>query len=395
MKKKFLPSFEPARLVRGTSRWYISFYAVNDLTKRREKFKLTFNLNRITDLRLRARVGEELAQKITWWLEQGKPISRFDAGKVKMMEVASQNDMRATPIAKVLEDMLKVQEKILRPDSLRSYKGVASTFVAYLTSRRLQDLRCDELARHHAAGYLDHCLVERHLSPRSYNNQISHMRTLLNKLQQRGYLNDNPFEKLSFLRTPKKHRRTFTTQEARTVAGYIQQHDRLLFYALILEYACYIRPAELRRLRFQNIDLRAGTVTIGEEQAKDKEERSVIIPSDFLPLLDADFFEKNPADWYVFGENWAPHAKKPCGKSTMYQKHVRILAELHAAGKLDNITGLTWYSWKDTGITDALENLPLLVVKDQAGHSDPKMTLRYRQKGVTNPKMKGFKNRIV
>lgn len=90
MKKKFLPSFEPARLVRGTSRWYISFYAVNDLTKRREKFKLTFNLNRITDLRLRARVGEDLAQKITWWMEQGKPISRFDPEKVRLMELTIQ-----------------------------------------------------------------------------------------------------------------------------------------------------------------------------------------------------------------------------------------------------------------------------------------------------------------
>jgi len=64
-------------------------------------------------------------------------------------------------------------------------------------------------------------------------------------------------------------------------------------------------------------------------------------------------------------------------------------------GELKNIAGLTWYSWKDTGITDALEDLPLMAVRDQAGHSDAKMTLKYYHKARVNKGMQRLKNRLV
>lgn len=394
MKKKFLPSFEPARLVRGTSRWYISFYAVNDLTKRREKFKLTFNLNRITDLRLRARVGEDLAQKITWWMEQGKPISRFDPEKVRLMELTIQQEMNRKPLMDAIDAVLDVHAQILRSESMRSYRGVCEKFRQFLHARKWEKLLCSELTKAHAAAYLDHCLTERRLSARTYNNQIIHLRTIINKLIHRGYLQENPFSNLPLLRPMKKQRRVFTHFEARAVAKYIQATDRLLFYALLLEYTGYIRPAELRRLKFENIDLKAGIIRLGDTQTKDKEERFVTIPSDFLQHFDVQFFAAYPAKWFVFGQNMAPHPDKPCGISTMYNKHLRALKELQRRGELADITGLTWYSWKDTGITDALEDLPILAVKDQAGHSDVKMTLRYRQAEKVNRSMKGFKNKL-
>lgn len=79
----------------------------------------------------------------------------------------------------------------------------------------------------------------------------------------------------------------------------------------------------------------------------------------------------------------------------MYHLHREYLKDLKKAGALHNIEGLTWYSWKDTGITDALHDLPLLAVKDQAGHSDPKMTMKYRHPEKVNPHMKKFQNRLT
>lgn len=80
----------------------------------------------------------------------------------------------------------------------------------------------------------------------------------------------------------------------------------------------------------------------------------------------------------------------------MYRRHQRILKKLKKERLLGDIAGLTWYSWKDTGITDALEDLPILFVQDQAGHSSPKMTLKYRHKNKVNEKIKkGFRNRLL
>lgn len=80
----------------------------------------------------------------------------------------------------------------------------------------------------------------------------------------------------------------------------------------------------------------------------------------------------------------------------MGNKHRRALKALKKAKKLGNIDGLTWYSWKDTGITEALEQLPLVSVQEHAGHTKPEMTLRYRHKKAINEKVKeGFKNTVI
>ncbi len=80
----------------------------------------------------------------------------------------------------------------------------------------------------------------------------------------------------------------------------------------------------------------------------------------------------------------------------MEKKHRDILRKLKENGSLNDITGLQWYSWKDTGITDALDDIPLLAVQDQAGHSTPEMTLLYRHKKLINKKIQeGFKNRVI
>jgi hypothetical protein len=75
----------------------------------------------------------------------------------------------------------------------------------------------------------------------------------------------------------------------------------------------------------------------------------------------------------------------------MYRLHKGILEDLQREGALGDIAGLQWYSWKDTGITEALEQVPILHVQDQAGHHSPEMTLKYRHKKRKNAGMDGWR----
>lgn len=53
------------------------------------------------------------------------------------------------------------------------------------------------------------------------------------------------------------------------------------------------------------------------------------------------------------------------------------MERLKKMGKLHDIDGLQWYSWKDTGITENVRKTSPLATKDQAGHADLSMTGKY------------------
>lgn len=80
----------------------------------------------------------------------------------------------------------------------------------------------------------------------------------------------------------------------------------------------------------------------------------------------------------------------------MAGRHKNVLTHLYNTGQLKNINGLTLYSWKDTGITDALEQMSILSVQDQAGHTTPGMTLKYRHKRRINDQIrKDFPGKLL
>ncbi|MEM9918978.1 MAG: hypothetical protein AAF990_12835, partial [Bacteroidota bacterium] len=67
MNKKFLPSYQSLELVRGNSRYYIK--VITETKKgNRKLFRNTFNLNRIHSIPERIARGEELVNKIRFWL---------------------------------------------------------------------------------------------------------------------------------------------------------------------------------------------------------------------------------------------------------------------------------------------------------------------------------------
>ncbi len=396
MKKNFLPAFELPRLVCGNSRWYILFYAPNEKGER-TRYRPTFNLNRINDIDLRRERGNELVAKMRWWLVNGQDPWRFDERLIPPLDQKEENLLPETNILEAFEVARSVKANSDRADTNKNYNSVFNLFTAFLKHKKWHRMSIKQFSRRHAIAYMDHCVVDRKVGAFTYNNNIVLLRAMIYALIEREYyLHENPFSKIRMKKLPKKQRRNFTHREAKIVIHEIRKSEPLLFIALLLEYCCFARPAEIRQLRFSDISIDQGIVFINGKKGKTKEDRSLTIPNEFLPYFSDVFFSAYPSNYYIFGNGFHPHPSKPCGISTMSKKHRKILIRLQAKGKLKDITGLQWYSWKDTGITDALEDLPLLAVQDQAGHSRPEMTLRYRHKKVINRQIQeGFKNKVI
>lgn len=389
-------TFQPARLVEGKSRWYIIFYAVGPKGEPWHRYRETFALNRIHHIPTRRSRGTELCEKIDWWLSTGRIAWKFNEQEANMgMSTVDGPALGNTPAVDAIKSILEIKCAGARRNSKRSYKSTYGLLIDFLEKRGWANYPIENLTKVHASAFMDSRLVAG-IGNSTYNNNLSLLRGCWLALEKRGYVSKLIFKSIPKRKARPKKRRAFTTAEARIVIREAYETDYLLFLGIILQYCCYIRPVELRRLRKYNISINDKMVEVPGREAKSYEERFPAIPESFIKYFDHPFWKEIPYNYLIFGEGWQPHPAKSCSDNRMYKKHEKLLLNLQKREQLTNIVGLTWYSWKDTGISDALEQLPLVSVQDQAGHTKPEMTLRYRTKRGRNSKFQqGFKNDLL
>jgi integrase len=228
-----------------------------------------------------------------------------------------------------------------------------------------------------AGEYMDYWILEKKVRNTTYNNKLMFIKILFTTLVEREYILKNPFRFIKPKKAIKKLRRNFNDEEKLIISSYIKKHDTWLYYGLILQYYCFIRPTELRRLKFKDFDLQNGIIQLTEETTKSRKAFPVTIPNflrdDFLDPI----FKKQPADYFVFGSGLRPDPLKPCSKNTMNYRHRQILERLLKMKKLKSIEGLSWYSWKDTGLTDLAGDIAPRDLQEQARHYSFDVTETY------------------
>lgn len=227
------------------------------------------------------------------------------------------------------------------------------------------------------------------------------MRAMWSELLDRELCEVNVWKLIKPVRPGEKLRRPFTAHERRVVATYVEQMDYWLFRGILLQFFLYIRPVEMSRLKFRNFDFARGLVHVEGYQAKTWKARWVTIPAAILPYFIDGRFDQYPANFYVFGlqvtggESRMEPSTMPVNENRMYKRHRRVLEDLEATGELDAITGLSWYSWKDTGISLHAKKTSILGTKDQAGHAEVEMTMMYYHTDPVNVEYRALPNDLL
>jgi len=377
------------RVVKGKTRWYILVYFY-DIYGNKHRDRPTFNLNRIKDLKIRCERAEILRESIHAWLRAGFLYEDWSEHRPYPDKSKKISEKHITPVKEALKIAQKIKCNSSKENTNRSYKSHITRFIEWLDLRGMGNALCLHFTKAHALEYLDYYLIELRRSNVTHNNVLRHQRSIWNTLKDRGFVRENPFDDIKFLRKEKKKRRNFHEHEIEVILPYIYENDRYLFYAIILEYVCLIRPTELTFLKFYDVIVDEGIVVVSSEAAKNSKERYAIIPDAFRHFFLEEFWTKYPLDYFIFGSGGKPHCCERISKGNLYKRHKRILDKLNKSGDLKDISGLTLYSWKDTGITDLIDQLGLMAACDQAGHSKPDTTLMYRHRRRINKKMKGF-----
>lgn len=380
-KKTFVRA---ARLVKG-SRWYIDFQRIDPETGETTRHRQDFDLNDIEDLNVRERVGERLVR----YIEVFAPIPKFrtDSEKSDIM-----------PVSAAIETVLALKMRLPRKNSRKTYSAISKKLLAWCERLGYARLPVGEFGKRHARAFWDSLVGSGKYKGRSLNNYLVCLRTMWNELSDRELVMENPFDKIKPERVGEKSRRPFTDEERRIVAGEIEKTDYWLFRALLLQFFCYIRPIELTRLKFRDFDFSRGVVTIREDVHKGYRKHYKTIPASIREYFIDGRFEKCPVNYYVFGLAGTPGrefvgpSSRQISEARMAKRHTKVLCRLKEAGKLSDISGLSWYSWKDTGISLHTRKTSPVATKDQAGHKDLSITSIYYHSEDFNPEYRALEN---
>ncbi|MEN9609558.1 MAG: hypothetical protein RLZZ628_372 [Bacteroidota bacterium] len=278
-----------------------------------------------------------------------------------------------------------------RTSTHRTLDSIRNLFFKWLpydfTPKRFDKIKANE--------FLD-WYKSQEISAVSWNNRFAQIHGVFAQMERSGVINVNPFHNIQKLYEPEKEKKCLSEKQVKIISQYLHDNHFWCFISFVLQYYCFVRPAEQRRLRFSDFDLVVGALRIRGEVAKNKKSAWVTIPEQAMPFFRNDAFKNNNINFYVFGKNFKPHPTKTLSDNAMRQAFGRAVQNLQSKGELGNMNGITFYSIKHTGITDMVndENVSIFETSKQARHKNTEETMKYYHPEKVSKKVKKYNKKL-
>lgn len=377
MKVKKICAYLPATLVPGKSRWYIKYYQTNPTTGKLERFRPTYNLNRIKCRKERRKVAADIIQQINTLLPEGFPYSTSGPAYTKV----------GAAILWAYEHKVEQVGK----STFKQYRQLKESLLGYVEAKELGELYISHFSPFHASQFMKYLLSTRNIGNRSYNNFLRDAIILFNVLAKFEYIEKgkNPFLELNKKQVEPVNYRKLTEGEQHVIYPYIRENDNWLWKAVLLIRYCGMRPIELTRLRFYHFNLMKGTIKLAGDVVKKSKARYATMPKKMQPFFVNPEFAKYPANYFVFGKQQVP-GPEPIAEGNMRKRFKKIVRLLKEEGKIKEVDRLKFYSNKRNMISSALQHMNPNSVIDQTGHASFSVLLGYKDKDEVNVDMLNF-----
>jgi integrase len=351
--------YRPARLVKG-KRWYIEYYAEDDsnLLKRNREY---FQFPRIKDMHERMKLALSKVAQINDLLPKGYPNFL-------------QKENSDMLLVDAIEFAMKVKSKTDRSKTILTYRSVVNVLNEYLDKKTVYLLNFNT---NEAFKFMDWAYVNKAIGASTYNNYRNHLVTIFNVLKTRNYITVNPFSGVETLPATEKERRGLEDDEKRIILNYIRDVNMGLWIAARLIYYCFIRPGELRQMKIGYINFENSTIKLPGDITKNKKTEIITVPTPLLKDIVEYIGVRDSKKYYLIGKNFIPNELLVSGKA-YNDKHREYLSHLSKTGELEDIKGITIYSWKDSGALALVNaNVNLYDIMRQMRHADLSTTQKY------------------
>lgn len=349
-------------VLREGTEWYIEFYAFDPVQGRLRRKKI--KVNRIKSIVKRRMYARDLIARLTVQLQRGwNPWIAKDTGELHLL-------------ADVFDSYERYIDKMYssgnyRKETYVGYKSYLRNFRGYVEENLIYYMY--QLDRAYIVEFLDHIFLERDNGGQTRNNYLSWLSNFCGWAVDKSYLVTRPTDGIPYI--DKKHlrkkRQVIPTNIVKQIAEWLKVNDPYFLLACQLLYNCFIRPVEMTRLRVGWINIKAGTITIPADASKNRETMVVTLPQKVLAYaIELGTFHAASQD-FLFSLDLRPgsHQVDP----VIFRHHWAVVRKA-----LRLRPEWQFYSLKDTGITEMLDNnIASITVRDQARHSSLAITEVY------------------
>jgi len=378
-------NFLPARLVKAKDRWYIIYYQTNPFTNDLERFRETHNLNKIKDKRVRLKMAKAIVLDINRKLPLGHPHADIEKVLGKTF----------TPVNVAIGEMLEIRKTQLGTTTFNNQKYKLRNFKQWIIDNGYDSLKIGELDKYHALEYCDYIRIKIAKKGVTYNNYIRVLRTVWTEFKKRKYVHQNIFSEISKVREEQKERRFFTPEEQDKFIFHIKKEKPYLLSVVAMIHGCFIRHTERRELKFRHIDFEKGRLYVPGRIGKNGKTQTVTIPTNVLDYFKSLGYENQPKNHYIYSKGLRPGETKVSRNSFWKSHRIELLKALEL-GLINDIEGLSIYSWKDTGNKFMIDNhVPLDQLQRQNRHAKATTTQVYFQHFGENPNISNLDTGIV
>ena len=349
-------AFKPAELRIGTD-WLIVYYAKDPQSDKLVRFRN--RVPKMSNKKERLRFAQKMIDTLNEQLYSGWSPYMGNLTEVKTIDYCF--DYYLKTLSKELSDGVK------RKSTYNNYKYFITAFTEYLSIYQKNVKFISDISTLICDHFLDRIYIEKEKSARTYNFYLMCMRTFFNFCLSKGFIKESPVKKTKTKSIKEKTRVVLNEKEKAKLA--LLKEENFHFYVFCMTtYYCFIRPNELKKLKVENVNIEKNYMTIPSSISKNRKTENVTIPNIFIEEL-KEHIGKASKDLFLFGKKFVP-GKQAVTNLFYHWENVRK--------KYGFRKEVQFYSLKDTGITDMLNaGVPAIKVRDQARHSDLKITEIY------------------
>ena len=287
---KEIQGYTPPVLHTGKD-WYIDFYAFNPVygEMRRKKIKLNF-IEKITERRKYAkdymnRLSEKLSVGWNPWIEQ-------ESSNAYMLFKDVISKYR-TFMNKMLKDGRYRQE------TLKSYSSYLHNMELFNEQKKVPITYIYQFDKDFCVMLLDEVYITRDNTAFTRDNYLGFLKSFSSFCLNHNYLTKNPTDGISSLgrKGKKKIRGVLSEDLLIKVSDYLKEQNPPFVLASYILYYCFIRPAEMTKLKLSNISLERHTIFVQDTISKNKKDGTITLPAKVIHLmLDLKIFD-HPHDF--------------------------------------------------------------------------------------------------
>lgn len=219
----------------------------------------------------------------------GKPL--LDAVRFYLENYREPN--RKITVADAFKEFIEEREAAnLRPLSILNLRAKTSELVNTYGQRTVGEIGADTLRQ---------LIFKPERGPKTRGNYRRGLHAFFAWAEKQGYCRENPVAKITAIKAERQVPIILMPEEAGRLIEAARQHKRgLLVPYVALGLFAGLRPTELARLTWEDIDLADNTITIGAQIAKMRARRIVEVSKNLAQWLAPFAAKANP----IVAENW-------------------------------------------------------------------------------------------